>query len=177
MQEWQSKDIEDMCSRFGLDGFLRGKVEEAMSKRQDTFTQDMSSLRQTLERANNPPGLLKVKLREMEDGTFVAKGSDKGKGKGGGFGGFGGKSKDKDGGKDSKGGGGGKGPVMSAERRAQLFGGDSPPRRSRSRRRSPSPEGRRRSRSRRRQRSGSRKGGDSGDEAPRRRLPRASNFS
>eukprot|EP00439_Symbiodinium_sp_Y106_P027608 s1899_g3.t1 len=114
----------------------------------------MSSLRQTLDRANNPPGLLKVKLREMEDCKFglgvlweVSNGSiwlDQKvlqfykrlrKSVLGSVLGFGGKGKDKDGGKDSKGGGGGKGPIMSAERRAQLFGGDSPPRRSRSRRR------------------------------------------
>eukprot|EP00434_Breviolum_minutum_P001444 symbB.v1.2.001272.t1/scaffold64.1/size360880/4 len=85
----------------------------------------------------------------MEDGTFVAKGS-KGKGKvpalrsGGGAAKWKGKDKDggKDGGKDR-----GKGPAMSASRRAELFGDDSPDRRSRSR---PKRSRSRRSRSRRR---------------------------
>jgi len=167
LAEWQEKDIEDLCDSFNLDERLKREVEDALAKRSDTFTQDLSSLKQTLDSARNPPGLLKVKLREMEDGTFVAKGS-KGKGKGGG------KGKDKDGGKD----GGkdrGKGPAMSASRRAELFGDDSPAdRRSRSR---PKRSRSRRSRSRRRR---SPKGDASGDEEPkeaRKRLPRGSNFS
>ncbi|CAJ1362151.1 unnamed protein product [Effrenium voratum] len=65
-----------------LENLLQSKrVMETLAKRLDSFTQDLSSLKQTMETARNPPGLLSVKLREMEDGTFVAKGSDKGKGK------------------------------------------------------------------------------------------------
>ena len=72
--------------------------------------------------------------------------------------GFFGKGKEKDGGKEK----GGKGPLMSASRRAELFGGPSPsPPRERSRKRS---------RSRRRR-------SPSGSEEPKKRLPRGSNFS
>ena len=43
----------------------------------------MKSLGETLETARNPGGLLSVKLREMEDGSFEPKGKGKGKEKGG----------------------------------------------------------------------------------------------
>merc|ERR1719230_2346785 len=60
------------------------RVAAALSKRQDTFSEDLESLEGTMANARNPPGLLSVKLREMDEGTFVAKAGGKGGGGAGG---------------------------------------------------------------------------------------------
>merc|ERR1719263_954345 len=44
-----------------------------MKGRQDTFVEDLQRLYDVLERAREPAGLLTVKMREMEDGTFIGK--------------------------------------------------------------------------------------------------------
>ncbi|CAL1125713.1 unnamed protein product [Cladocopium goreaui] len=81
LASWMIDDIKDLCERFNIDDRLERRVMERMESRQDTFREDIKSLGETLETARSPPGLLSVKLREMEDGTFVPKGG-KGKGKG-----------------------------------------------------------------------------------------------
>eukprot|EP00913_Durusdinium_trenchii_P015901 g14942.t2 len=87
LPSWMVEDIKDLCAKFNIDDRLERRMMERMESRQDTFkeemlTGDLRSITETLETARNPPGLLSVKLREMEDGSFVAKGG-KGKGKGG----------------------------------------------------------------------------------------------
>lgn len=83
---WMLEDIQDLCDKFQIDDRLQRRLTERMESREDTFKEDMRSLTETLETARNPPGLLSVKMREMEDGTFVpkggGKGGDRGKGKG-----------------------------------------------------------------------------------------------
>merc|ERR1712226_566975 len=44
-----------------------------MKGRQETFVEDLERLWDVLERAREPNGLLTVKMREMEDGTFIGK--------------------------------------------------------------------------------------------------------
>merc|ERR1719422_197860 len=44
-----------------------------MKGRQKTFAEDMKRLWDVMERANSPVGLLVVKMREMEEGTFIGK--------------------------------------------------------------------------------------------------------
>ncbi|CAE7868636.1 unnamed protein product, partial [Symbiodinium microadriaticum] len=81
---WMLEDIQDLCDKFQIDDRLQRRLTERMESREDTFKEDMRSLTETLETARNPPGLLSVKMREMEDGTFVPKGGgkgDRGKGK------------------------------------------------------------------------------------------------
>merc|ERR1740123_692987 len=139
----QQDDIQELCDRFSLDDRLQGRLADAMSKRENTFSEDIRSLGEILAGARNPPGLLSVKLREMEDGTFVTKGGGKGKDRD-----FGG------GGRDFGGGSGKGGGIMSEDRKRQLFGSISRSRsrkkdRSRSRRRKGSRDKTRRSNSRR----------------------------
>lgn len=81
---WMMDGIRSLCDKFSLDERLQGRLEERMRSRESTFKEDMQSLSEILETARNPPGLLSVKLREMEDGTFAPKGRGKGeKGRGG----------------------------------------------------------------------------------------------
>eukprot|EP00439_Symbiodinium_sp_Y106_P002921 s3049_g1.t1 len=49
------------------------RLSDIMKNRQETFVEDMERLYDVLERANSPAGLLVVKMREMEEGTFVGK--------------------------------------------------------------------------------------------------------
>jgi hypothetical protein len=44
-----------------------------MRNRQETFEQDLQKLWEVLETARGPAGLLTVKMREMEEGSFIGK--------------------------------------------------------------------------------------------------------
>jgi len=126
---------------------LNKRLTDAMSSRTSTFKEDMQCLKEVLQSARNPPGLLCVKLREMEDGTFQPKGGGRGRGRD-----FGASGQESGGGSFGSGGSGaGGGAGMSAARRAELFGSLS-----RSRKRSKS-RARKRDRSRSRKRSRSKK--------------------
>jgi len=54
-------DIEDRCARA---------LNEQMKRRRDTFDGDLQALWDILQGARKPSGLLMVKVREMENGTF-----------------------------------------------------------------------------------------------------------
>mmetsp|Transcript_3090 Transcript_3090/g.6936 ORF Transcript_3090/g.6936 Transcript_3090/m.6936 type:complete len:957 (+) Transcript_3090:60-2930(+) len=71
-------DIIDLCSKHDIDDRLQNRLADAMSSRIRTFKEDLQTVADALGGARNPPGLLSVKIREMEDGTFVAKGAGKG---------------------------------------------------------------------------------------------------
>merc|ERR1719253_210432 len=65
--------VKELCSQYNIDdklilrlhNALKGKTEEEL----DTIC---SSLKGTLTEARNPGGLLTVKVKELENGTFVA---------------------------------------------------------------------------------------------------------
>eukprot|EP00927_Polykrikos_kofoidii_P047370 TRINITY_DN41488_c0_g1_i1.p1 TRINITY_DN41488_c0_g1~~TRINITY_DN41488_c0_g1_i1.p1 ORF type:complete len:1205 (+),score=272.45 TRINITY_DN41488_c0_g1_i1:69-3683(+) len=117
LEGWMCDEISKLCDRFSLDDRLQSRLSQAMSSRARTFKDDMRSLDEILGSARNPPGLLSVKIRELEDGTFAPKGSGRG--------GVGGGDDDR----RSFGGG-----AMSSSRKRELFGSSSPARaRSRSR--------------------------------------------
>ncbi|CAE8703345.1 unnamed protein product, partial [Polarella glacialis] len=50
------------------------RLAETLSRRVSTFREDMAHIREVVKNARNPAGLLSVKLNEMEQGRFVAKG-------------------------------------------------------------------------------------------------------
>jgi len=160
LPSWMANEVRDLLDRFTIDDDrLRNRLEDAMRARQATFKDDIRSLAETLSNARNPPGLLSVKIRELQDGSFEAKGGGrKGSGRewedGGGGGSRSWASGDGGGGRawgSGTGGcksfGDGAAGIMSADRKKQLFGSMS---RSESRRRS-------RSKSRKRDRRDSRK--------------------
>merc|ERR1719215_866528 len=66
--ESQRKTIEDLTKEYKLDQRVLNKLTNAMSKRKDTFDEDMAALSRMLKTATNPPGFLHKKLDEFEDG-------------------------------------------------------------------------------------------------------------
>lgn len=66
-------DVQELCDYFNIEERHARKLSDIMKKRQDTFEADIYRLYDVLERANSPAGLLVVKMREMEEGTFVGK--------------------------------------------------------------------------------------------------------
>merc|ERR1719191_596712 len=73
------RDVAELCDRFDCEERLRVRLARCLEDRQATRKEDLASLWETLENARSPPGLLVVKMKEMEDGTFVAKGRGKGR--------------------------------------------------------------------------------------------------
>lgn len=115
-EPWMDVEVADFVKKHNLDARIKSRLVDAMMRRLDTFTEDLKALDEVVQTARNPSGLCCVKLREMEEGTFTAKGKGDDKGKG-----------------DGKG-KGGKGS-MTDTRKKELFGDESPSRRrSRSRR-------------------------------------------
>lgn len=71
-------DVQELCDHYNIEDRIAHKLTAAMAKRQDTFEQDIAKLWEVLEEARSPPGLLMVKIQEMEAGQFVGKaGRDK----------------------------------------------------------------------------------------------------
>merc|ERR1719221_2000309 len=66
-------DVQELCDYFHIEERHALRLTEIMNKRQTTFVEDLERLYDVLERANSPAGLLVVKMREMEEGTFVGK--------------------------------------------------------------------------------------------------------
>lgn len=66
-------DVQELCDYFHIEERHARRLSEIMKKRQDTFVEDLERLYDVLDRANSPAGLLVVKMREMEEGTFVGK--------------------------------------------------------------------------------------------------------
>lgn len=66
-------DVMELCDHFHIEERHARRLNDIMKGRQDTFESDMLKLWEKLEDARHPPGLLVVKMREMEEGTFVGK--------------------------------------------------------------------------------------------------------
>eukprot|EP00929_Paragymnodinium_shiwhaense_P013744 TRINITY_DN121597_c0_g1_i1.p1 TRINITY_DN121597_c0_g1~~TRINITY_DN121597_c0_g1_i1.p1 ORF type:complete len:355 (-),score=126.65 TRINITY_DN121597_c0_g1_i1:100-1164(-) len=64
-------DVQELCDHFHIEERHVKTLNGIMKKRADTFEADIEKLYNKLEQANNPNGLLVVKMREMVDGTFV----------------------------------------------------------------------------------------------------------
>merc|ERR1711879_808958 len=79
LESWMADKISKLCDRYSIDERLQGRLSEAMAPREKTFDDDIRTLEDTLATARNPPGLLSVKIREMQDGTFQAKGGGRGR--------------------------------------------------------------------------------------------------
>merc|ERR1719436_62632 len=66
-------DVQELCDHFHIEERHARRLSDIMKNRQETFVEDLERLYDVLERANSPAGLLVVKMREMEEGTFVGK--------------------------------------------------------------------------------------------------------
>merc|ERR1719221_694301 len=64
-------DVQELCDYFHIEERHALRLTEIMNKRQTTFVEDLERLYDVFERANSPAGLLVVKMREMDEGTFV----------------------------------------------------------------------------------------------------------
>merc|ERR1712194_875179 len=64
------KEIDALCEEYKLDVRSKSSLMQRMTKRLDTFEEDMATLFDVLKEARNPPGLLAVKLKQMDEGNF-----------------------------------------------------------------------------------------------------------
>lgn len=64
-------DVQELAEHFQLDERIAKQLDEIMKTRAETFEGDLIALWDILETARNPAGLLHVKIKEMQDGTFV----------------------------------------------------------------------------------------------------------
>merc|ERR1719277_2705108 len=70
VQQAVDTEVQELARHFKLDERITRDLDVQMKKRQGTFEDDMRALWEILEGARNPAGLLRVKIREMEEGTF-----------------------------------------------------------------------------------------------------------
>lgn len=63
-------EVTELAHHFKLDERITRDLDHQLKRRRSTFEGDMKALWEILEGARNPAGLLRVKLREMEDGVF-----------------------------------------------------------------------------------------------------------
>jgi len=63
-------EVTELAHKFKLDERITRDLDVQMKRRQGTFEDDMKALWEILEGARNPAGLLRVKIREMEEGSF-----------------------------------------------------------------------------------------------------------
>jgi hypothetical protein len=66
-------DVQDLCDHFHIEDRHAKRLNSLLKKRVDSFEEDIARLYDVLERAREPAGLLTVKMREMEEGTFIGK--------------------------------------------------------------------------------------------------------
>merc|ERR1719195_1615635 len=66
-------DVQEFCDHFGIDPRMTRLLNDELHKRPDTWEGDLLALWEIIEQARVPPGLLMVKIREMQNGTFVGK--------------------------------------------------------------------------------------------------------
>merc|ERR1719401_1103030 len=66
-------DIQEFCDRFQIDARMTRMLNDELNKRPDTWEGDLLALYEIIEQARVPAGLLMVKIREMQAGTFVGK--------------------------------------------------------------------------------------------------------
>merc|ERR1719221_22833 len=63
-------EVTELQHHFKLDDRITRDLDTELKKRSKTFDDDMRALWEILEGARNPAGLLRVKIREMEENTF-----------------------------------------------------------------------------------------------------------
>jgi len=68
-------EVQEFADHFKLDERITKDLAIQLNRRNNTFEDDLESLYQILEGARSPAGLLRVKIREMEDGSFKGTGS------------------------------------------------------------------------------------------------------
>lgn len=73
-EEWMNHEVADFCARFRIEGGLRARLVEALRGRIGTIREDLHTLVGCIRGTKHPPGLLSLKLREMENGTFESRG-------------------------------------------------------------------------------------------------------
>merc|ERR1719171_737202 len=78
-------DVKALVEHYGIQDHQASRLMNALNKREATMKEDVNALWDILAEARNPGGLLSVKLKELEDGTFT--GRRRGGGGGGGGGG------------------------------------------------------------------------------------------
>lgn len=66
-------DVQELCDHYHVEDRHARRLSELMRNRQETFEEDLAKLWDVLETARSPAGLLTVKMREMDEGTFVGK--------------------------------------------------------------------------------------------------------
>lgn len=64
-------DVQELADHFGLDERIAKQLDDEMKTRPDTFGGDLAALWDILESARNPAGLLSVKIKEMQEGSFI----------------------------------------------------------------------------------------------------------
>lgn len=63
-------EVTELAHHFKLDERITKDLDIQMKRRKNTLEDDLKALWEILEGARNPAGLLRVKIREMEEGTF-----------------------------------------------------------------------------------------------------------
>mmetsp|Transcript_75901 Transcript_75901/g.245763 ORF Transcript_75901/g.245763 Transcript_75901/m.245763 type:complete len:318 (-) Transcript_75901:85-1038(-) len=63
-------EVQELAHNFKLDERITKDLDVQMKLRKATFEDDMKALWEILDGARNPAGLLRVKIREMEEGIF-----------------------------------------------------------------------------------------------------------
>jgi len=67
-------DIQELAYTFGIDDGLTQRLNDIMiEERQRTWEQDLKRLYEILKDAHTPAALLNIKVKDMENGTFVGK--------------------------------------------------------------------------------------------------------
>lgn len=73
-QGWMNDELQEFATKFKLDESLKARLAASLCNRIDTFKEDIRTLSDVLRSARHPPGMLSLKLREMENGTFQTRG-------------------------------------------------------------------------------------------------------
>mmetsp|Transcript_12191 Transcript_12191/g.22480 ORF Transcript_12191/g.22480 Transcript_12191/m.22480 type:complete len:328 (-) Transcript_12191:81-1064(-) len=63
-------EVQELADHFKLDERITKDLAIQLNRRNNTMDDDLKSLWQILEGARSPQGLLRVKIKEMEDGSF-----------------------------------------------------------------------------------------------------------
>jgi len=63
-------EVSELCHNFKLDERVAKDLDAQMKRRMGMIASDIKALWEILENARNPHGLLRVKIREIEEGTF-----------------------------------------------------------------------------------------------------------
>jgi len=70
VQEKIDPEVQELAHHFKLDERITKDLDVQMKTRKQTFDDDLTALWEILEGARHPAGLLRVKIREMEEGSF-----------------------------------------------------------------------------------------------------------